>query len=360
MTVNPAEIRTLLTTLLRGTCSAGELRDFANICHRFASAYLRLSSTRTHFAVDSLGISVDQLAFDAIAELFGRDQNGRYAQLERYFAACGPLQNLSDDELVACLRRLIFSAVKNHRYRVFQECDPARGRIARNIKLMLKNHPRLELTERHGLPAVALRSCPKSREGRAELPQELLLPDVFAAGAHGGNLRTMLDTLADILHDQHAYAGMLPLAQVCELVQTVHATFRKNEPDAAAGESIADWELRSLIAGVVRTIAADQLSTYRRKGKISEREARSYRKSVSDILERTFCASEEDEEPYYAVFARHMAGVTNELYRRKHRPVLEYLVKKAKSAMRAKLKKEWGIPQGRRYATRRGGGSTDE
>ncbi len=307
-----------------------------------------------------IGASVDQLAFDSIAELFARHDDGRFHVLERYFVRLGPLAHLSDDQLIAFLRRLIFSAVNNHRYRTFREFEPWLGRISRNIKLTLKDHKSLMLAKRHGFPSVALRNGPKEREGLPELPSEFLQAEFFAAGVHESTLRRMLDAVAEILRAQHAYAVSLPLVQVTELVHTAYLAQRPVESDMVEDSSIADGELRLLISRVVNTLKVGKIAGYVRKGKIPQSDVGAYCATLTEILELTFLSNNGDGQTYYSVFRNHMPGVGSRTYRGTHRPILEYLAKTAKSAMRSKLLVEFRFPQGGRLAPKVGVGATHD
>lgn len=346
------ELHALLGAVLSGTCTPAQASAFINLCHKFALAYLRASGVRSGYEARSVGISLDQLAFDAIADLFARDPEGSFHQLRRYFERLGSFGDLSEDQVVSALRRLIFSVVKNHRYRTFQQTSPSLARISRNVKLALKKHPLLRLTRQHGMPAVSLRVQPKRREGLPELPIEFLIAEFFAGGHRETNLRRILDTLAGVFQEQELYAGSVHLVQACELVQTALGLTEHADAPPVSDEPIAEWELRSLIDHVVRTLDAGPIAGYVRKGKLTSNTAQSYGSALAEILELTFCSNDGEEHSYYAVMRKHMSGLGRKAYVEDHRPLFEYLAKTAKAAMREKLRAEFGFPRKGRLATR--------
>jgi hypothetical protein len=347
-----SELHALLGAVLDGTCTPAQASALINLCHKFALAYLRASGMRGGFEAQAVGISLDQLAFDAIADLFARDAEGSFHQLRQYFARLGSFSDLSEDQVVSALRRLIFSVVKNHRYRTFQQTSPSLARISRNLKLALKKHPLLRLTRQHGMPAVSLRAQPKGREGLPELPQEFLIAEFFAGRHCETSLRKILDTLAGILQEQELYAGSVLLAQVCELVQTALGRTKHAEAPPACDEPIAEWEIRSLINHVVHTLDAGPIAGYVRKGKLASNTAQSYGSALAEILELTFCSNDGDESSYYTVIQKHVRGLGRKAYIDNHRPMFEYLAKTAKAAMREKLRAEFGFPRKGHPATR--------
>jgi hypothetical protein len=299
-----------------------------------------------------IGVSVDQLAFDSIAELFARHDDGRFYELERYFIRVGPLARLSDDQLIAFLRRLIFSAVNNHRYHTFREFEPGLGRISRNIRLALKADASLMLMKRHDMQRVTLRGGSGERGSLPNLPPEFLRADFFAGGFHKSTLRGMLDAIADILTEQTAYADSLPLVQVTELVHTAYAAQRPTEYDPPEDPSVSDEELRLLIDRVVKSLRADTLPGYVRKGKILPNEVPPYCAAITEILELTFMSDDGDELTYFSTFRQHMPGLDGTTYRERHRAILEYLARTAKAAMRGLLTAEFEFLRGGRPASK--------
>ena len=55
---------------------------FVNVCHKMAVAYLRVKSSNGKFDAARFGLTIDDFAYDAIAELFGRDTSSDCCSIE--------------------------------------------------------------------------------------------------------------------------------------------------------------------------------------------------------------------------------------------------------------------------------------
>ena len=110
-----------------------DTRSMAELCQRVAIVYLSGKVSSGHLDPARFGLDLRDLAVDSVADLFRRSQDGQFPSFQRYFT---PLRKslVSEAEYLGALRRLLFSHINQHLFRLHREFDPSLGKIIRNIK----------------------------------------------------------------------------------------------------------------------------------------------------------------------------------------------------------------------------------
>ncbi len=126
-----------------------ELNDLIALCHSIAIVHLRrripLATLQRRFHYTGFS----DLAYDCIADLFRRDDHGSLVRLKAFFR--GAVQRMaSDRDLLAQMKRLVYSRVNQSIFTMYFEADPSLGKILRNIRLALQTMRHAGLTERGG------------------------------------------------------------------------------------------------------------------------------------------------------------------------------------------------------------------
>jgi hypothetical protein len=116
-------LKPILISLLSDSPSWLCVKDFVRLCHKIALIYLRKKVRSGRLKPTFFGLPLEDLASDAIADLFKRDERGVYVKLLSYFGSPG-WENKSEGELEGATRRLVFSQVNQALYRVYRETDP--------------------------------------------------------------------------------------------------------------------------------------------------------------------------------------------------------------------------------------------
>jgi hypothetical protein len=86
----PMDCRQLIQAALAEAPATGEVIRLIDLCHKMASACLQAKVCSGRFQPNLAGLSIRDFALDAIAELFARDNAGRFKELRRYFESMGP------------------------------------------------------------------------------------------------------------------------------------------------------------------------------------------------------------------------------------------------------------------------------
>jgi cytochrome P450 len=99
-----------LRSLLSSCPARARVASFIHRCHRLSKSYLLQRIRSGRLMPDQFGMTVDDLAMDVIADLFGRDEHGRFSQLANYFESIA-WHEQSEEYLHAATRRLVMSQV---------------------------------------------------------------------------------------------------------------------------------------------------------------------------------------------------------------------------------------------------------
>ena len=196
-----------LAALLEGEASPAQVKSVVRVCHANAEGALARRGHLNHL-LRMHGLSLADLAYDCISDLFARDGDGRYKALESYFSAYGAA-DLSDEEIYFHLQRLSFTKVRNGLFRAYSEMDPQLARILHNVKVAARTLGFFIETDRLGESCLVPSLCDTSEH----LPP-VEVPDLTAwlsAEASGNEfIPELLGKLSMSLRKQTSYSRIVP------------------------------------------------------------------------------------------------------------------------------------------------------
>lgn len=335
-----SEIPSALAAILRTPSQTSTVIEVVARCHRMAVAYLRVKMASRSFDPGRLGLSVEDFAYDAIAELFRRDENDRFVVLERAFEALQPIERRAPDLVEQELRRQVFNAVMRQVYRSYRDTDPVLAKIVRNIKHTLGNHATAQLLDIRGDWMIVPRtSCPLL-EHRPVMAPELLAPDLHARIAPHTPLREMLAVVVTILCEQAEYSRMFPMVGFALLVRGIYSLSALEEEAGEEGEGLTEDDLDRLLHPALRQVMV-RAKKYVARGRVSEQNLAAYRQTLREIFVEEVAGGPGEDTSFYETLAKYDPQVTRDEYLEKHRLILEYLVKLVRKELQKILRREW-------------------
>src|SRR5271169_1856494 len=150
-------LRVIIPSILAGSHSRKDLNRLIGVSHSLAASFLANKAT-TESLISVYDLTTSDLAYDCIADLFQEDGDGKYRQLQAYFAGLS-ISTSHDEEILAHLRRLVFSKVNQSIFRLYSEADPSLSKILRNIKLAIHSLKNFEELDRFGEPCIVPSLC---------------------------------------------------------------------------------------------------------------------------------------------------------------------------------------------------------
>ena len=113
----PDIFRQLIISILKPFPEMGNINKLVKLCHKMAVAYLRTKIFSNRYSEKRFGVNIDDLAFDVIADIFARDNNGNFVVIHKYFRQLGDISVLSDDELFAGFAQI---SIRCNQYAILQ------------------------------------------------------------------------------------------------------------------------------------------------------------------------------------------------------------------------------------------------
>jgi hypothetical protein len=330
-------LRHILLAVLRPDPDRAAVTTLVYRCHAMALAYLRLKERGGSFASARSGMRVDDMALDAIAELFRRSPQGSFRCLETYFRKTDREGTLTEDELRIELRSIVFSAVNHHIFRMYREQDPALSRIIRNLKLALKHHRELFVTEQWGLAVIS-----PDIAGSEPAPLPLAEPEMLALLFHRqvsprSSMQEMLGELGEVLRESPGGPWAFPLVDTALMIREIYRQDVPLQDAAPLPDSLLQMDIEAMTDAVLHRLRGTAGEGYLSAGKLTIPELEAHLGALRDILREELSGSNGLSGSYFLHLQRHLGDLTEKSYRQYHRSILEYLARTAKREARKML-----------------------
>lgn len=291
-------------------------------------------------SLDAVGLKEPDVVYDCIADLFQRDVDGKFPQIQTYFEKnLADIHTATDAELLTALRRLIFGKIHNSLVRLYSEIDPTLGKILRNIKLGVDKSTLFGEVTRFadvylvpkGFDALAHLAPISSQYLEQEFSRIVLVHDTIPQ---------MLKKLHAVLVEQESYQRMVSFVTAGMLCKQIYKLGWETEREAKVVDDSVDAEyLSKVVDGICQTLRKEMLRTYVVKGKCTEDLLTAYLDVTKHILNSYYLDDHLDGSTFYEHLAERIRGLTKAEYRDKHRPILEYFVRVGKEKLKQELNK---------------------
>jgi hypothetical protein len=291
----------------------------------------------------SFGLSIEDLAWDCIAELFIRDETAKYLALTAYLESL-PLNAMDDADANIAIRRFVASGVQQRMMQVYHEIDPALGKIIRNIKLSIDSLSTLERVARFGETYLVPPSIPQNTHLPDLDVSELMTMICVPLNGTQQNIPGLLSTLAKSLCLQDSWSRVVRLTDVALAIREVFASGRNLEESVDCEcESLMQEEIIHVIDDSVRYVRSGLLSKYVTKGALTENEAAAFELALREILQTRFLEDKRDDSGYFDNISAVIPSLTMQDYRKHYRQYLEYAVKLGREFVGNRLRKNYQI-----------------
>lgn len=299
---------------------------FVRVCHSLALS--QLGSRRNSTVLSRVhGLNTSDLAFDCISDLFQRDGDGRYLQLETYFRGF-LLDRISDTELLVLLRRLVSSKVNQGTFRLLNEADPALGKILRNIKLAVSTLHQFEEVERFGEPFIRTSLC-DPLEHLPEPTPEQIERALLEPAPGPAFVPELLSRLSIFLRSQTDTRRTIPLVTVALAFRSLYATRTQIPSDTVEAEEFpATVDGPAIVRLTMRELRI-RAARFVRRGKITADLLDRYFSVIEEGLTRKIVHANGEGFTLFSALRRRDPTITRAQYRLVHRSRMEYLARLA-------------------------------
>lgn len=318
-----SHLRENLIALLGGATTSRQLNTVINLCIALASELLGRKSGSRKLSL-SQGLNEKDLAYDCVADLFQRNEQGCFVQLEAYFSSFD-MYSVPDEELLIALRRLVYSRVNQAMFRMYHDIDPAFSRILRNIKLAIETMKQFDEHDRFGEPSIAPVLCP-TLEHLPALDADEVQNYLLAHSIGTENIPQMLGKLAVYVRQQECYSRIIPIMTVARILKSVYSL--KNEPllePPTTETELSGSDTADIVKSACEIVKRESAGKYVGKKKVGEELFNKY----FDVIEANVLARIGEQDggaaTYFDLLKESLPALTPEEYKKNHRARIEYL-----------------------------------
>jgi hypothetical protein len=316
-------------------------RRVVHRCHQFACVTLRQQKQTGSLREDVLGEDVEDLAMDAVAGLFERDDHGQFPELRRYFGG-RVAKDCSEDQLIEDLRRLVQSAVTDWLFEAYRAADRSLSNQLRSLKRALAERDDASLQSRGRtqwmeVDANAQENGRRRDTGRP-MPMETLEAHLTSAVAEASSTGDLLDKAIATLRAHPDYEAAYPLTRLAQALRAartrVQSVTDHSGPVAHPDRpTLRPEETRRYIEETLSALRAEKRSTYVGRDKVDAETYDSYFEALQDRLEARFVPPGDPEMTHHEALMEHLPGLTKKAYRDDHRARFEYLEQQARERL---------------------------
>jgi hypothetical protein len=334
------EIKWVISSLLSPAPSSEAVNEAVLLFQRIALSYLRTKVSSGKLQAHEFGIALDDLALDSIAELFAGVSDRRFPHLHSYFKSF-PIETMSEPELFSATRRLVFSRVTEHLFRLYRQHDPHLGKIIRNIKLAINHSLSLSIERSNETLWIILSDEDAATSARPLMPPEIMESHLSAAATSGLSAGKLLNIFEEILRQTEHYRQRYPLVGLAIVLKHIYA--RMGEPPLELDyptSRLTEEEITGFITESAEHVRHEMKTGYVEKGKITPQTYQTYFNAINEILRMQFLSSDGYDHTFYEVLRNHIRGLSYNDYRNEHRTYFEYLNKLVRRRFLEAVKKE--------------------
>lgn len=323
------QMRNTIHSVLSDTPDRMAVRALFEECHRFALTYLRCKR-RGHYLKSRIGLSIEDLALDCIADLFERDQGGRFVHIEAYFNDAG-WPNLSEQAATIALRRLVFSKVSDGLFRRYREADPQVAKIIRNVKLAVKASPCVKLVRKGNALWLVVSDADFSVRPAPLIPPELVEARILARLHESTTIDHVLSTFVELVETWPTYRNAYPLSAFARTIFDAFRRFGEISSEPTETEPFfMRGEIDDAVQAITEEVQSEMYGTYVERKKLRPSTFDAYCRAARDILASQFVPGATIRSSFFEALKFHLPQLTEADYRNDHRHVLEYLTKLAR------------------------------
>ncbi len=335
--------RTALESILKGAPTPYDVREFVRLCYVLALPLIRKKIANGSIPLESLGMKQQDVVYDCIAEVFVRNEAGRFREVESFFTReIGDPGACSDALLCDTLRRIVFSKVNVNLIRLHQNADPVLGRILHNLDVTLGRTVYFERFIRFGETMLACTECDLSLD-RCVPPMEYLREQFARVVLIHDSMAVMLKKLRGVLADQDEFQRAIPFLSVGLLLKEVYALAREPADEYAEVSplDLGNDEARRYVGDACESVRSEFHESYVAGGKLSGEVFRKLMEATRNILLGTPTSGSTLHPSYYDYLHDLWPGLTKEEYILRYKSVQEYFVKVVRARLTEFLKREY-------------------
>lgn len=334
-------LKALLEAVLSGERHRAEISALVHVAHKMAVAYLGVKRRQGTLDPGAFGLTLEDLAFDCVGELFGRNERGEFFKLEQFFQDPG-WEETDETELTIRLRRLVFSKVNESLSRRYRENDPNLARTIRTLKDAVRGFDGAAVVLYGSRRWIVITTLDRGRDALPLVPSELLESHFAHKLGKGVGMPDVMQLLASYLADNPRYRRGYPITGLAQVVQAAMVRLGVlnlvAQTEAQEPFLVSERDVERVVSAAVVEVQGRMQRVYVGKGKVDAESFTAYMLSTREILRAEFGGQEGDPMTYFEFLRFFIRSLSEDAYYSVHRNRLEYLVKLGRSAVVERLR----------------------
>jgi hypothetical protein len=331
----------MLQAIDSGNISEHQLSELIKLSRAIIQGHLSFLRSSIMSMCVRQGLTLTDLAYDCIAEAFGRDAGNRFYKLQKFIASIdGTLKTIPDHGLFLAYKGFLRRFTEAQLARLYAQMDPTGSHVHRNFREALRKSRYFVLERDHRGLCLVLRDS-DAFDHLEQFPNDELALNLLPAISSHSSIPHVLEVLHGILSDQNTYRRRIPLLEIVWLVKGVFQS--EYDPEVSVEhpwslEGLTEDDLEQVQCDVENALKERILLTYLVKGKVSDEEARGMFNALQDIMDEWF-AGRASSEPIYVKLGRHLQ-LDQTTYELEYRAKMEYLYRLAREEVASRLMRE--------------------
>jgi len=322
-------ISTLLQSIKNDTLSSQPIRELVTYCVKIATISLRSHHLSDCYRFANQGLTLEDIAFDAVAPLFTKQRPESELPINKALAKWSePID--TDEAAYFFLTQLIGNRVEQEISKKLKEADPFFGKILRSINYSIEKRGYAK-TSYFGVihivenSSVVIKQLPPEPEFIENLQSELF---------QQSNDKIVL-SLFEFLKNETDYFPAIPLNALVRRIKEFHAHYFDSLPSSNEIKIDERLDVEHITNASLTQTLTRLNDFYVIKGKINNEEAKVYQsvlKNYADDLKDGGVS-----RGLYEYFNTHMIELSRDDFYKKYYQNLDYLIRLLKKGIVEKL-----------------------
>ncbi len=341
----------MISKILHSELSRSEMNQFIRFCASFSAAYLVSRRSAGKLSAEYIGddnTEIQKLAMDSIAELFGRDNQNNFYQLQEYYQPLELAIIQDANEALFMTRRLVVAHTKQSLAKRTALNDPAGAKIYRNLALVPQRDSRVKMhrfgdneyffkwdkSDQYSFPQDFHPNRPEVAWDRGLL--------LLGEGKSGSQIvlpayvLNFLDRLSQDSDHRHFISRSLLFKLLKQIIgfQTTTLSDYENLPASSTSDGVSESDQQEFLQHVKAFHRSEIDTRYGLKRKLSQSEVTVYCQILDQYFEDLLMDGSPRKLPDY----RNESAFRDleEVNWRLHRGRLEYIIKMGRKALQDK------------------------
>lgn len=320
-------MKSKLLHLLTNYRTSEEKKELIEVSYKLAIQYILYNHRRVKKILLHEELTSKELALDAIASLFETDENDKFVLIEKAFKKWKP-PITNENEAIFFLNKLIQKRVEQHISKLLREMDPFFSKLLDKVNYQIKKYGYKKINYLGNVYIV--------QSGREKDFGKFIKEDEFnqISLSFFNCEDNLLKNIFTYLEKETEFTQAIPLNQlIFKLKELETSVFEFNE---FTNDYSEENNLEILLQNAIRKTLSKLCNSYLKKGKLSEEEYYMFEKALTDIA---YDLKDGGVNPGLCNYLMlHNKEITNEIYMKQYRNILEYLYKVLKREIAIELK----------------------